>query len=398
MSAGADGRIVELFGERIRDARAIRRLASKDVAQQVEIRPERLTRLERSMSTAVSPVLVKRFGAALRFPWQFFVNEPVTAVLRDSLLFRAKKSMRVKEQEELAAWARLTGDVLDACSNVSIPPLRIPRVALEVGPQVAAQQTRAAMNLDHEQPISNVTRVLERSGVLVACLEFDTELHAGRHHDAFSTWVGRALERALVVVRAVDSWERTRLSIAHEIGHLAMHQVRLTGDLEQEAFAFAGEFLFPATVLRDEWPASPTITTLLPLKRRWGMSLSALIEHGFRNGLMPADRRISLYKQLSNRRDRFTGLRWREKEPGWQDREPERPKLLGKMMETSFDGEQVLLKLQSRLHFWPDDILGQLVRHQYTPWAHGAAENERALDRVALAPVVRLENRQRARP
>lgn len=392
MMNGADSGRIDLFGERIRDARSIRRIPSKVLAEKVGIRPDRLTRLERSIATSAPPILVKRFGSALLFPWQFFANMPTTVVTRESLLFRAKRSMRLRDQEELAAWARVTGDVLDACrNNVSIPSLRVPRVAPESGPEIAAQQTRAVLGLDHDQPIDHLTRLLERSGIVVACLEFDTELHAGRHHDAFSTWVGRTIEQALVVIRAVDSWERLRMSMAHELGHLAMHQVRLTGDLEREAFAFAAEFLFPAHVLRDEWPGKVTVSSLLPMKRRWGISLAALIEHGFRNGLLTPDRRVSLYKQLSNRRDRFTGVRWREQEPGWRDRDPERPKLLGKIIEKAFDNEQSLQRLYVHLHYWPEDILADLVRHQHTPWAQATARQPDEL--VELARVVPLTAR-----
>ena len=93
----------------------------------------------------------------------------------------------------------------------------------------------------------------ERSGVYVASLDFSAELHA-KHHDAFSTWVGPSLEWALIVVRSQTSWERTRLSIAHELGHLVMHYIRRDGNLESDAYSFATEFLVPGPSLRTEWP------------------------------------------------------------------------------------------------------------------------------------------------
>ena len=385
---------VEIFGERLRDARLIQQLQSQSVAERAGLTPYAYSRLEHSLSTTVEIQRAHNLATALDFPVEFLASAPVTPVQRGSLLFRAKKAMTRAEEDQLVAWTRMIGDLLQrsVCENIRLPYMRVPRITEGTDPVTAAAATREALGLQLDVPIPHVIRTLERGGVYIACLNFDADLHA-KYHDAFSTWVGPTLDWALIVVRASSSWERTRLSIAHELGHIVLHHVRRSGDLEAEAYSFAAEFIFPRAVLRDEWPRPATLMSLMPLKRIWGMSLAALIEHGYRNDLIDGTQRINLYKQMSNRRDRQTGKRWRIQEPGWREREPERPKLIARIAEVAFGSEARLDGLADLVYSWRPDLVRQLLAGQVTPWAQDIVgeSDVNAGDSGQLAPVVRLD-------
>ena len=86
--------------------------------------------------------------------------------------------------------------------------------------------------------------------------------------------------------------------MAHELGHAVLHRRQREGDIEAAANEFANELLLPRRVLIREWPRNPTLLSLLPLKENWGLSLQALMEHGFRAGLIDESRRMSLYSSL----------------------------------------------------------------------------------------------------
>ena len=88
-----------------------------------------------------------------------------------------------------------------------------------------------------------------------------------------------------------------------------------------------------------------------------------LREHGFRAGLLEDARRMSLYKQLSNRKwpDR---TRWREREPGFNYRDTELPRMLGKMIEVGFGSNASLDLISDNTGYWPRLLLQQLVRIQ----------------------------------
>lgn len=386
---------LDIFGERLRDARVIQRLKAQDVAEMAGIAPHRYSKYEHNLSTTVDTVRAHLLAGAVNFPVQFLAAPPITPVQRGSLLFRAKNSMTRGEEDQLIAWARLIGDLIQRSvqESIRLPYLRLPRITETISPQEAAQLTRKALGVANSEPIPHLTRILERNGVYVAVLDFSGELHA-KHHDAFSTWVGPTLDWAMIGVRATSSWERTRLSIAHEVGHLVMHYIRRDGDLESEAYAFGAELLMPSDALRDCWPSSATLMSLLPLKQKWGMSLASLIEHGYRNSLLNAAQRTNLYKQMSNKKDRATGERWRVREPGWRDREPERPKLLAKVAETAFGIDIKLDQLSNQVYYWRSDLICQLFAQQATPWAQNISHDCHPDNVISeLAPVISLTQR-----
>ncbi len=375
---------LDVFGERLRDARVIQRRKAQDVAEHAGMTPDRYSRLENTLSTTMDMDRAHRLARAVEFPVKFLAAPPVTPVQRSSLLFRAKKAMTKGEEDQLVAWARLIGDLIQRAEQepIRLPHLRLPRIPSGTSAVDAAIRTRKALGIGSEEPIPHLTRALERGGIYIAVLDFSAELHA-KHHDAFSTWLGPAFDWALITVRATSSWERTRLSVAHEAGHLVMHYVRRDGDLEAEAYAFAAELLLPRNALYEQWPRPATLMSLMPLKRTWGVSLAGLIEHGYRNGLLTDAQRINLYKQLSNQRDRLSGDRWRVKEPGWNDREPERPKLIAKVAETAFGPDADANDISARVYNWRPDLVCHLLGQQVTPWAIRITD-----DLMPVAPVI----------
>ena len=136
--------------------------------------------------------------------------------------------------------------------------------------------------------------------------------------------------------------------------------------------------------------------SLMPLKRKWGVSFAALIEAAYRSGLIDAAHRINLYKQMSNRRDRHTGERWRIQEPGWRDREPERPKLIAKVLETAFDSQPSPGSLSRFFYGWKPNYIDQLLAGQVTAWAQSMTKEAEEADNADqssshIAPVLTLK-------
>src|SRR2546428_12825632 len=97
--------------------------------------------------------------------------------------------------------------------------------------------------------------------------------------DAFSTWAGGDGSTPVIVVTATTEGDRRRFSVAHELGHLVLHQVPQGSPhgLERQADMFAEEFLLPAAAMREALVPPVTLTTLADLKGHWGVSLQALI-------------------------------------------------------------------------------------------------------------------------
>ncbi|MFJ8624269.1 ImmA/IrrE family metallo-endopeptidase [Kitasatospora sp. NPDC093550] len=355
---------VPIYGHRVRQARTIRSSPIKPLAAMLDMTPSAWTALERSPSTVMTVSRMKTLAMRLRFPSEFFSTPPSgLPVHRGSLLLRAKKSIKVSEIEALSTFSEMIQELWQELTlHATHPPLRIPaNLAKGVTPEDAAAIARRAFDLDDDEPIPHVIHAVERAGVPVIVANVGMP---DARHDAFSVWVGDFHDEPLIVARPVNSWERTRWSIAHELGHLVLHHGVAPDEAEEEANRFANEFLFPSSALHNEWPSVATLNTLMPLKRRWQMSLSSLIMHGRQNDLIDPDRASGLFKQLSARRDPVSQVTWRVQEPGWDDQEPERPRLLAVMTERGLDTLPSAHLFSSISGHWPADLMQEIIDGQ----------------------------------
>ena len=149
--------------------------------------------------------------------------------------------------------------------------------------------------------------------------------------------------------------DRQRLSVAHELGHLLLHQT-LQGkfdDIEKEANQFAGELLFPEDAARQELVPPITLSGLADLKRKRGMSLQALIFKALEIDVIDERQANSLRVQISKKG-------WRKQEPEALYIKPEKPRALRRMAEVLYGDPIDYKKFAHDMHmpiFW----LKQLV-------------------------------------
>lgn len=133
-------------------------------------------------------------------------------------------------------------------------------------------------------PLSNITKLAEKMGILVINVaEVDDRV------DAFSIFNERPI---IVRNTAKENPCRLRFDIAHEIGHLILHQGIESGDrlTEGQANQFASALLMPRTSLAAEFPEMRgqylNWDALTEMKLRWKVSYKALIYRANKLGLL----------------------------------------------------------------------------------------------------------------
>lgn len=306
----------------------------------------------------------------LRFPATFFKAPPVCRVEPEQLLFRAPRSTTETEKNRMAQLIALTGDFLfELGGRHKLPPVRI-SAAPERETVAAAQHARQCLGLEPEAPINDLTHLLERGGIPVVMRherfggKAPEDNSRGRleKHLGCSTWIGEFRERPLIVLRELDSWERTRWTLAHELGHLLLHTnaATLSDEHEEEASRFASEFLAPFSAASAAVRNQPSLLNLLPLKQKWGISLGALLRHFHDFGGLDTDRYEMLRTQLYTRINADTGFTWGRTEPGWDDLLPERPRLISKWIEFAY-GVSSAEALAAHQVIWPLDVLQEFL-------------------------------------
>jgi Zn-dependent peptidase ImmA (M78 family) len=166
--------------------------------------------------------------------------------------------------------------------RVDFPDLGKPGKLEEV--ERVAEAARQHWRLGADGPITNMTRVLENAGAVVMHFADISE-----RIDALSI-----ARRRPIIVRsdAKAAAVRLRFDLAHECGHLVMHQGVITGDheTEEQAHRFASAFLLPARALAREFPRGRTLqwNALYSMKLRWKVSVRAIVRRALDLGLIDA--------------------------------------------------------------------------------------------------------------
>lgn len=148
-------------------------------------------------------------------------------------------------------------------------------------------------------PVRNLVGWIESAGCMVIEEDFGTT-----RVDGMSQWVN---DIPVIFLNSAAPTDRKRLTLAHELGHLSLHSNEAVEELEEQANAFAAEFLMPIEVIRPQL-RNLRVDRLFDLKREWAVSMGALVEHAYRAGLLTPAQRTSMWKALSAR--------------GWRTREP----------------------------------------------------------------------------
>lgn len=314
--------------ERLTSARTLVGCTQAELAQMAGVGQSMVSMVE-SNQREFSADLAEAFAGALALPVEYFSVAP-RSIPRDSLHFRKQSKARVTDTKRVHEYFAEGFRVLETLMEASdYPRPMLPLVQDQSEPlsvrriEEVAQQVRKALGLDARAPISNVTRALERMGIVIAPLAIDGEVLTGH---AGVSWSAGQGEPALIAVNYVKG-DRDRFTIAHELGHLVLHSFRSSEEPESEANMFAGAFLVPEDPFRESVSSTVTLTTLRRLKAQWGVSIQALLSRATDLGLINSQRSQTLWKQISAR--------------GWRQNEPvevgiESPRLFLKLLQEAY--------------------------------------------------------------
>lgn len=364
-----------VYGGRMFQARTLRSVPSGVLASHLGWPANKMTRLERKYQSNLTDDEVAGLREMLRVSTDFLTTPPVSAVQEGDLLFRTVARTTRREKVYLTQLVATLEELITiATQERPLPPTRLPRRPSS-SPREAAAEARASLGLGPDEPIDSVTHTLEKGGIPVVMrsraltptspdvpdIGTTTERHTG-----LSAWVGRYTDQPVIVMQAMKSWERTRWTLAHELGHLCMHRHLNEPGAEAEANDFASEFLAPIAAVTSDLPRNVTLTSLGDLKMKWGISIGALIMHLARHGAIDADRKDTLQRQIYTRQNPETGRSWGLDEPGWDARSPERPRMLMKWLENTLGTRNPAQMASYHGVVLPADLLQDLLTHQRT--------------------------------
>jgi Zn-dependent peptidase ImmA (M78 family)/transcriptional regulator with XRE-family HTH domain len=273
-----------VYGERIREARSIRGFSQVVLAELVRVKRQAISAFEKD-KIKPSPETLFAISSVTGFPIPFFLNERPRgdSVRTAPISFRKKASATKTAKMQAEEYEKIFADIyyyLDR--HLEFHPARVPfdgnldyRTLDKENVEQIAVEVRRAWGLG-DGPIPHLTRLLENNGIIIASITLPDTL------DAFSTW--RHNRPFIFLSDESESGVRRRFNLAHELGHLVLHQMaeektfedtEQLAKLEGQAHRFAGAFLFPARSVNNEY-FSNSIPALKKLKSRWKLSIAAI--------------------------------------------------------------------------------------------------------------------------
>lgn len=218
--------------------------------------------------------VLNKLAAALQVKAAYLWSEPVVSV--EILAYRKGSRLPKKEQMQIENLTRHRLEQRIRLQSLLVPQdtVALPRwkkaIKTPEAAELAAEEIRRSWNLG-EDPIASVTGVLEDHHIHVL------EIDAGEKFDGISA-VAYGPDRqplaGAVVTRKGLPGERQRLNLVHEFAHL------IGCETEATAFRFGAAFLAPASAIFREVGSNRAFLQpeeLLLLKRRWGMSIQAIL-------------------------------------------------------------------------------------------------------------------------
>jgi Zn-dependent peptidase ImmA (M78 family)/DNA-binding XRE family transcriptional regulator len=335
--------------ERLTEAREARGLSATMLAELCGVSRQSISAYEKGKQTP-SPETLDIISASLNLPSHFFLKkkrETATSVVSFRSLSSATKGSRLRAIRRLD-WL---DDIVEYFrESIDFLPVRIPNFDLGEDPtsysdediEDIAVSCRRDMGLG-QGPISDMIMLIENHGAIIIQQEMKTGTL-----DAFSTWSQTNMKPYIVLTTDKESAVRSRMDVAHELGHLVIHRslkkiAPFHKIVEDQAFRFASSFLLPSQSFLNDL-GTPTLDSFLVLKSKWKVSIGAMIKRSHELNIINDKQATWLWINY-NRRG------WRKREPLDNKIEAEKPIFLRRCVELLLSNN-----IQSK-----DDILSTLA-------------------------------------
>ena len=335
-------------GEMLRLARQRLGFRQIEAAGRLGVEQPLLSRIENGLTEAPGDFLLRAervYGLPRSF---FFLADAVLgAPVSVHPMWRRKSDVTTKELDTVVAELNIRVmhlrrflEGVEVAHSSDIPRLDIDDYD---DPEEIAGIVRAHWQVPRG-PLKDLTGLLERAGVLVCHSEM------GGASVSAVTFSAPGVP-PLIVLNNSQPADRTRYSIAHELGHLVMHRFP-SPEMEREANEFASSLLMPAPDILPYFRARRIDLALLAaMKPQWKVAMQALLMRATSLECLSKNQAQYLWKQISARRLRL-------REPPELDFPKEEPTVMRSIVRMHIDAmDYSFCELAKLLHIRESELL-----------------------------------------
>lgn len=254
-------------------ARESRGLTQTELAKKINISLSNISRMEFGSFLDIKDGAIEKIANALNYPVSFFYQD--FSIQPPNVHYRKRLTLSPKIIRKADALMNIYRGNIEKMLNTlvlneaNIPILNDNKYA---APKKVAAYLRSYWNME-KGAIKDLITLVEKHGIFVIMFDFETDKIDGR---SMMTDDGHPV----IFINKFFSGERQRMTLCHELGHIAMHLRTFPTfgrDEEAEAFEFASEFLMPESEIRDSLMGKLTLWRLADLKRVWKVSMGAIL-------------------------------------------------------------------------------------------------------------------------
>ncbi len=343
-------------GSRLKEARLYNKFTITELAEKLNVTKQMVSKYESEKS---EPSFEKSLQLIdiLGYPREFFYTADRHLIDNEGTFFRSRLTATQKSKEPASIALKYSVIVRDFLEQyIDFPVLHNREIYEDKNdPEEIAFSIRQSMNLGLD-PIHDIIEVAELMGFTVINMEYQED-----KVDAFSSMNTINGNSYFVITTGESgSFYRQQFSIAHEIGHWVLHQninpQELDKDeykvMEDEANRIASIFLLPRESFGEELRSKivDEIDTYYNLKRRWNVSMAAMIKRARDLNIISVEQEVKLYKQLHYRK-------WRNPEPFDAETKVTIPVALKQSLELLIDenilqGHEIPLKIAEQYNLY----------------------------------------------
>ena len=354
MKLGTQG----FVGARLKEARQSRGITAISLATILGVTRAAVSQYESDLQSP-RPEIMDHICACLRFPEEFF-TKPRTE--RDGAIYWRNQASTTETARKAAKWklnwlqdmVEYFGQYVDF-PTVDFPAIDVPSDPLKltgIDIENIATAVRKYWGLG-DGPLPSVMTLLENNGVFIS----RDDLYVPSI-DGLSRWSKGDQTPFCIVAAGKCSAARTNMDLLHELGHLILHRELdqryvamplIHKVIEKQAFAFAGAFALPGESFSSDL-YSLSIDSFIRLKRRWRISIAAMIKRCDDLGVTSESQSDKLSITLSTRG-------WRTEEPLDDEIPVEQPQSIANALDIVVrEGIRTKEQIISDLSLPPDDI------------------------------------------
>ena len=286
------------------------------MAQKINVSKQTISQYETGKIENVPFDKILSISNVLNFPYKYFAQENRLKLQTGATYFRSlmktSKKYRLAQEIKMEHIAAIYSFLNE---YVTFPELNLPDLSEEtLSPTEVAKVLREYWKLG-DKPIENLMRTVEQNGIVVTTFATDTD-----DIDAFSQYVDvNGTDVYLIALSSnKESASRINLDIAHELGHILLHEWSEDEEVltreefkakEKEANEFAAAFLMPETSFATDAALEPqNLDYYKQIKRKWKVSIAAMLYRSCDLGIITQGQYQYMMRIMQNKG-------WRKSEP-----------------------------------------------------------------------------------